>query len=64
MLYAVELRLGTPAELPSDLDRAQAIAHRLNNLLTQASLRRALEELSPGGAVPGSAHADETGAKA
>ncbi len=34
MLGAIEVRLGQPAERPGDIHRAQAIAHRLNNLRT------------------------------
>jgi hypothetical protein len=34
MLGAVEVRLGQPAERAGDIERAQAIAHRLNNLRT------------------------------
>jgi|HubBroStandDraft_1064217.scaffolds.fasta_scaffold97016_2 hypothetical protein len=33
-LKAVESRLGTPLEQAGDLDRAQELAHRVNNLLT------------------------------
>jgi hypothetical protein len=33
-LKTVEKRLGSPAELPTDLDRAREIAHSINNLLT------------------------------
>ncbi len=33
-LKAVEKRLGSPAELPADMEQAREIAHRVNNLLT------------------------------
>lgn len=33
-MKVIEKRLGTPAELPTDLDRAQELAHRINNQLT------------------------------
>jgi hypothetical protein len=33
-LSNVQARLGTVYEMPNDLQVAQAIAHRLNNLLT------------------------------
>lgn len=37
MLGVIEARLGNSTEQSSDLDRAQAIAHRLNNLHTGKS---------------------------
>jgi hypothetical protein len=33
-LKAVEKRLGSPEELPGDMEEAREIAHRVNNLLT------------------------------
>jgi len=33
-MKVIEKRLGTASELPTDLDRAQELAHRINNLLT------------------------------
>jgi hypothetical protein len=38
----IEGRLGTPSELPTDLDRAQELAHRINNLLTTYRLGKDL----------------------
>jgi len=37
-LKTIEARLGSPAELPTDLDRATDLAHRINNLLTTCRL--------------------------
>jgi hypothetical protein len=39
-LRAIQSRLGTPAEGPHDFACAQAIAHRLNNLITTRILRQ------------------------
>ena len=39
-LRGIQARLGTPAEAPYDFACAQAIAHRLNNLITTRILRR------------------------
>lgn len=44
-LTAIEARLGTPAEYPEDLPCAQAIAHRLNNLLSPQRLQMGLSTL-------------------
>jgi hypothetical protein len=33
-LKTVEKRLGSPSELPADMDQARELAHRINNLLT------------------------------
>jgi hypothetical protein len=38
LLYEVGLRLGTSDEQPGDMERARAIAHQLNNLLTSLGL--------------------------
>lgn len=54
-LRAVQARLGTPAEGRTDFDCAQALAHRLNNLLTVNILRRnvaLLDASAPRGAAP------------
>ena len=45
-IKTIEKRLGTPAELPPDLDRARELAHRINNLLTTFRLG---SDLSSGG---------------
>jgi hypothetical protein len=33
-LKTIEKRLGSPSELPADIEQAREIAHRVNNLLT------------------------------
>ena len=45
LLQEIECRLGTALEQPGDLVRAQAIAHRLNNVYTVESLLAALRSL-------------------
>ncbi len=45
LLQAIETRLGTALEQPEDLARAQAIAHRINNLYTVDCLLAALRAL-------------------
>ncbi len=41
-LQAHERRLGTPAELPGDFDRARALAHEINNRAQRDYLRALL----------------------
>jgi hypothetical protein len=51
MLQAIQLRLGSPDERMGDVDCAQLIVHRLNNLLTiqrAEEILRELDELPPG----------------
>lgn len=48
-LRALQILLGTPAERPTDLAQARAIAHRLNNLATASILARQLKELDESG---------------
>ena len=51
LLQAIELRLGSPDERMGDVDCAQLIVHRLNNLLTiqrAEEILRELDELPPG----------------
>lgn len=42
----IQSRLGTCRELPDDMDRARAIAHQLNNILTSIRLRHELARFS------------------
>ena len=46
-LKLVEARLGTAAELTSDMDRARELAHRVNNLLTSYRLNCDLRDIGP-----------------
>ena len=46
-LKLVEARLGTPAELAGDMDRARELAHRINNLLTSYRLNSDLRDIGP-----------------
>lgn len=46
-LKLVESRLGTAAELASDMDRARELAHRVNNLLTSYRLNCDLRDIGP-----------------
>jgi hypothetical protein len=46
-IKAIEKRLGSSSELPTDIDRAQELAHRINNLLTTYRLGT---DLGDGGA--------------
>jgi hypothetical protein len=46
-LKLIEARLGTPAELASDMDRARELAHRINNLLTSYRLNSDLRDIGP-----------------
>jgi len=46
-LKLVEARLGTAAELLSDMDRARELAHRVNNLLTSYRLNCDLRDIGP-----------------
>lgn len=51
LLHAIQLRLGSPEERLGDVDCAQLIVHRLNNLLTiqrAEEILRELDELPPG----------------
>jgi hypothetical protein len=43
-LKAVEKRLGSSSERPSDLEQARELAHRINNLLTTYRLGGDLRE--------------------
>ncbi len=45
MLHAIQVRLGTPGELPTDMENSQAVAHQLNNLRTARQLRDDLRRL-------------------
>jgi hypothetical protein len=46
-LKAVEKRLGSPDELPTDIEQAREIAHRVNNLLTTYRLGGDLLDAGP-----------------
>jgi hypothetical protein len=41
-INVIERRLGMPAELPTDMERAAELAHRVNNLRTSLQLNRGL----------------------
>ena len=46
----IQSRLGTPEELPGDLDRAKVVAHRLSDLMCLAVLAQGLDDRQgPGG---------------
>ena len=44
MLHTAQVRIGTKAELPNDMNRVVAIAHRLNNLYTAEMLSAGLAQ--------------------
>jgi len=52
-LRTIQLRLGSPAERPGDLDCAQLIAHQLNNLLTVQRVNEILRQLDEADRVSG-----------
>jgi len=45
MLEQIQLRLGTSAEQPGDIERACAVGHELNNLLTHLRISAELRRL-------------------
>jgi len=46
MLEQIESRLGTSAEQSGDIERACAVGHQLNNLLTHLRISAALRRLT------------------
>jgi hypothetical protein len=47
VLRLVQLRLGTAAEQPCDVERSQLLAHEISNRLTAEKMRRGLARLDP-----------------
>ncbi len=44
-LQVLQARLGTPAEQPCDIERAQALGHEINNRMTTVRLAAGLRRL-------------------
>lgn len=45
LLHSIQRRLGSPEEIPGDIECAQLIVHRLNNLIQAEQARELLREL-------------------
>jgi hypothetical protein len=49
LIKEIESRLGTDREQPRDIEHVRALAHRLNNILTDVSLQDGLSKMQKAG---------------